>query len=88
MLVLSRKINSSIMIGDEIEVVVVEIKGDQVKLGIKAPRDIAVHRSEVYEDIQKQNKAAATSNLSDLDALGALIKDTKIKKTGQETKEP
>ena len=47
MLVLARKFNESIMIGDEIEVIVIEIKNDQVKLGIKAPRKIAVHRKEV-----------------------------------------
>ena len=59
MLVLSRKKNESIMIGDDIEIVVVEIKGDQVKLGVKAPKNITVHRAEVYEEIQIENRAAS-----------------------------
>lgn len=61
MLVLSRKKNESIMIGDDIEIVVVEIKGDQIKLGVKAPKNVTVHRAEVYEEIQLENKKAATA---------------------------
>jgi carbon storage regulator len=59
MLVLSRKINQSIMVGDNVRVVVVAVDRDQVKLGIEAPREIAVHRSEIYEEIQRANRAAA-----------------------------
>lgn len=59
MLVLTRKVNESIMIGDEVKVTVVEVKGDQVKLGITAPRHIAVHREEVYEEIQREHRLAA-----------------------------
>jgi carbon storage regulator len=59
MLVLSRKINQSIMVGDNVRVVIVAVDRDQVKLGIEAPRDIAVHRSEVYEEIQRANRSAA-----------------------------
>lgn len=59
MLVLTRKVNESIMIGDEVKITVVEVKGDQVKLGITAPRHIAVHREEVYEEIQRENRLAA-----------------------------
>lgn len=58
MLVLSRKINESIIIGDHIEIKVLSIEGDQVKLGIVAPKNVKVHRSEVYKAIQEQNKAA------------------------------
>lgn len=58
MLVLARRINESIMIGDDIEVVVIDIKGDQVKLGIKAPKKITVHRKEIYNEIQQENIAA------------------------------
>ncbi|MBN2039991.1 MAG: carbon storage regulator CsrA [Spirochaetes bacterium] len=61
MLVLARKLNESIMIGDDIEIVVIDMKGDQVKLGIKAPKKIAVHRKEVYEEIQLENIAASSS---------------------------
>ncbi|MBP8986741.1 MAG: carbon storage regulator CsrA, partial [Spirochaetes bacterium] len=49
MLVLARKINESIMIGDDVEIVIIDIKGDQVKLGIKAPKTISVHRKEIYD---------------------------------------
>ncbi|MCD6364133.1 MAG: carbon storage regulator CsrA [Synergistetes bacterium] len=59
MLVLSRKINQSIMIGDEIEIKVLEIRGDQVRLGIEAPKRIPVHRKEVYEAIMRENILAA-----------------------------
>jgi carbon storage regulator len=59
MLVLSRKLNQSIMIGDNVRIVVVSVDRDQVKLGIDAPREIAVHRSEVFEEIQRANREAA-----------------------------
>jgi carbon storage regulator len=59
MLVLSRKVNQSIMVGDNVRVVVVAVDRDQVKLGIEAPREIAVHRSEIYEEIQRANRSAA-----------------------------
>lgn len=58
MLVLSRKLGESITIGDEIEVKVIAIEGDRVKLGIIAPKSLKVHRSEIYEAIQAQNKEA------------------------------
>ncbi|HPJ35371.1 MAG TPA: carbon storage regulator CsrA [Spirochaetota bacterium] len=61
MLVLARRLNESIMIGDDIEVVVIDIKGDQVKLGIKAPRKITVHRKEIYQEIKQENIAAMGS---------------------------
>ena len=76
MLVLSRKKNESIRIGDDIEIVVVDIKGDQVKLGIKAPRDISVHRAEVYEEIQRENREAA-KNTEKMTGLGNLFKKIK-----------
>ncbi|MGQ9841922.1 MAG: carbon storage regulator CsrA [Spirochaetota bacterium] len=63
MLVLARKINESIMIGDDIEIVIIDIKGDQVKLGIKAPKSVAVHRKEIYDEIQKENIAAMQSQV-------------------------
>ncbi|MBN2157813.1 MAG: carbon storage regulator CsrA [Spirochaetes bacterium] len=61
MLVLARRLNESIMIGDEIEVVVIDIKGDQVKLGIRAPKRVSVHRKEIYDEIRKENIAAVDS---------------------------
>jgi carbon storage regulator len=59
LLVLSRKLNQAIMIGDDVRIVVVAVDRDTVKLGIEAPRSIPVHRSEVYEEIQRTNRAAA-----------------------------
>ncbi len=58
MLVLSRKLNQSIVIGDDVHIVVVAIDRDTVKLGIQAPREISVHRAEVYEEIRRANRAA------------------------------
>lgn len=74
MLVLTRKRNESIMIGDEIELVVVDIHGDQVKIGIRAPRAVAVHRKEVYEEIQRENVLAAQGKAPALSDLGKLLK--------------
>lgn len=83
MLVLARKINESIMIGDDIEIVVVDIKGDQVKLGIRAPKNVAIHRTEIYTEIQEQNKEAAQSvtpdKLRDLQKLLGKEKKTEEK---------
>lgn len=64
MLILARRLNERIIIGDEIRVSVVEIKGDQVKLGIDAPRDVKVYRQEVFEAIQAENREAAKSSTS------------------------
>lgn len=62
MLVLARKPNQSIMIGDDIEIQIVDVKGDQVKIGITAPQEIPVHRKEIYIDIQLSNVSAAKSS--------------------------
>lgn len=59
MLVLSRQRDETIMIGDEIEITVVDIRGDKVRLGINAPKEISVHRKEVYEAIKRENREAA-----------------------------
>jgi cytosine deaminase len=72
MLVLTRQRDDSIMIGDDIEVTVVDIRGDKVRLGIEAPRKIAVHRKEVWEDIKKQNQAAAQMQPEDLANIPAV----------------
>jgi len=61
MLVLSRKKNESIVINNDIRIVVVEIRGDKVRLGVEAPREVPVHRHEVYEAIQRCNEATDTS---------------------------
>ena len=64
MLVLARKKGESIMIGDQIEVKVVGIEGDQIRLGITAPKSIKVHRSEIFESIQSENKQALNISAS------------------------
>ena len=64
MLVLSRKINQSIMIGDDIRIVVVGVDRDQVKVGIEAPRSVPVHRSEIYDEIQRANRSAVEAAMA------------------------
>ena len=59
MLVLSRQRDETIMIGDDVEITVVDIRGDKVRLGINAPRSIQVHRKEVYDAIKRENERAA-----------------------------
>lgn len=59
MLILSRKKDEKVMIGEAVEISILEIRGDQVKLGISAPKDVKVYRMEVYEEILRQNQAAA-----------------------------
>jgi carbon storage regulator len=61
MLILSRKLNEKIIIGDDIEVSIIEIHGDIVKVGVNAPRDVKVFRKEVFDAIQAENRAAAES---------------------------
>lgn len=71
MLVLSRKTGQSLMIGEDIEITVVEIRGDQVKLAVSAPRHVPVHRKEVYEQIVAENRQAAKLPES-MDLIGIL----------------
>lgn len=70
MLVLSRRKDETIMIGDEVEVTIVDIKGDTIRIGINAPRSVAVHRKEIYEAIKAENLAAAKQQ--DVPQAGAL----------------
>lgn len=69
MLVLSRRANESIVIGGEVVVTVLEVRGDQVRLGIDAPRSVTIHREEVHAEIQRANRSAAEVSSSDLDRL-------------------
>ncbi len=77
MLVLSRKLEESIMIGDKIEIKVIAVHGETVKLGITAPRNIPVHRKEVYVEIEKENIRAASSGMpvETIDLLQHIFKD-------------
>ena len=68
MLVLTRKVNQSIVIGDNVEIVVLEVRGEQVRIGIKAPKNVSVHRKEVYEVISDENRGASEASPDDLPA--------------------
>jgi len=72
MLALTRKRGESIIIGDDIEVVILNIQGEQVKLGINAPKTISVHRREVYEQIQEANKES--TEISGIEEMKKLFK--------------
>lgn len=72
MLALSRKKDEAIVINDDIEITVIEVKGEQVKLGITAPKSVPIYRKEVYVQIKEANKAAADS--VDVSALNNLFK--------------
>lgn len=76
MLVLSRKLNEKIRLGDDIEITIVAISGDTVRLGINAPRDLKILRSEIYEEIQRQNREAVTGN--ELGQSLQLLKELRI----------
>lgn len=65
MLALSRKVNESIMIGNDIEITILEIKGDQIKIGISAPKSVPIYRKELYLQILESNKEAASPQISD-----------------------
>ena len=75
MLALSRKKDEAIVINDDIEIKIIEIKGDQVKIGISAPKSVPVYRKEVYVQIKESNKAAAES--VDVKALEGMFKKKK-----------
>lgn len=70
MLVLSRKKNESIVINDDITIVVVEIRGDKVRLGIEAPKEVPVHRNEVYEAIRNSQAAASDAAADEVPPTG------------------
>lgn len=71
MLVLSRHRDESIMIGDDVVVTIVDIRGDKVRLGIEAPQSIPVHRQEVYEAIQRENRQSAQTGSSVSKKIGS-----------------
>ncbi len=78
MLVLSRKKGQSIMLGDNIELTIIEIQGDQVRIGINAPKSVQVYRKELFLEIQEENKKAAGSSKLELESI-LKLKDIKAK---------
>lgn len=74
MLVLSRKLQESIMIGDEIEITVLAIDGEQIKLGINAPKRVDIHRKEIYLSIQEENNNAISTETNLLADFGNYFK--------------
>ncbi len=77
MLILTRKLGESITIGDDIKIVILEIKGKQVRIGIDAPRKYSIHREEVYQRIQEENRMAAEQSPLNLKFLTDIWKKKK-----------
>ena len=73
MLALTRKTGDAIMINNNIEITVLEVRGDQVKIGISAPKEVSIYRKEVYLEIQKENEAAKGISMDDLEALKNML---------------
>ena len=74
MLVLTRKEGEGIIIGDDIRITVVEMKGGGVRIGIDAPRELKVHRQEVFDRIRQENQEAAQWDIADLNELSSMLK--------------
>ncbi len=75
MLALTRKKGEALMINNDIEITILEVRGDQVKLGIAAPKEVTIYRQEVYAQIQEANKEAS-DNMAGLEQLASLLKKT------------
>lgn len=73
MLALSRKTGESVILGNDIELTILEVKGEQVKLGIKAPKSVAIYRKELFEQIQDSNKEAAKNAVSAINNINELF---------------
>jgi carbon storage regulator len=80
MLVLTRKIGEGIVIGDDVTVTIIEIKGGNIRIGIDAPKDRKIYRQEVYEKIVEENRDAAQWNMIDLDNLSDNLITKRVKK--------
>ena len=72
MLILTRRVGESVIVGDDIVISVIEVRGDAVRIGIQAPRSVSVHREEVYLELQRANEQAASSSDA---AIGAVVEE-------------
>ncbi len=81
MLVLSRRVGESIVIGDEVTVTVLEVRGDVVRVGIKAPRSVTVHREELLRELEETNKASASPSADAIASIASLA-------AGRQSKRP
>ncbi|MCF6378254.1 carbon storage regulator CsrA [Nocardioides KLBMP 9356] len=75
MLVVSRRVGESVVIGDDITISVLEVRGDVIRIGIDAPRSVAVHRSELLEQLAQSNKEAASPSADAVDSLLTAFRD-------------
>lgn len=73
MLVLTRKAEEGIIIGDDIKITIIDVKGNSIRIGIDAPRHMKVHRQEVYDKIKEENREATQWELADLSALSSIM---------------
>lgn len=88
MLILTRKSNESVIIGSNIEIKILEIRGDQVSIGFSAPRNISIHRKEIFEAIQQENLQAVSKDSQGLNAISNLLEQHfKVTNTGKTDKE-
>lgn len=77
MLVLSRRVGESVVIGDNVTVTVLEVRGDVVRVGIDAPRSVAVHRAELLRELESSNREAAAPSADDVASLTRALRDRK-----------
>ena len=76
MLVVSRKPGERLRIGESIEVTILAVRGEQVSLGVSAPREVPIHRQELFERIRRENRRAAATDIEELASLGACLRST------------
>lgn len=80
MLVLSRKIKEALVIGDNIKITILDVEGDNIKLGIDAPREVRIYRQEVFDAIQETNRLAAQAEVESLDVLARKVEKSQVNK--------